>query len=233
VLKNGGRTIATISTTNSYGEGFLKVTEQVAAGKGVKVVATEKYAPTDPSVTAQVVKLLAAKPDAVYILSSGTPGALPQIELAQRGFKGPVYQTQGVANNDFLRVGGKALEGGYMTVAPVLVAEQLPDTSPMKKPATEFVRRFEAQYGPNTRSLFAATVWDALLMVQQAGAVAVKKGAPGTPEFRSALRDALEGLKEFVGSQGVFNMSPTDHNGVDQRSQVMVRIENGAWKLQP
>ena len=233
VLKNGGRTLATISTTNSYGEGFLKVTEQVAAAKGVKVVASEKYAPTDPSVTAQVVKLLAAKPDAVYILSSGTPGALPQIELAQRGFKGPVYQTQGVANNDFLRVGGKALEGGYMTVAPVLVAEQLPDANPVKKPATEFVRRFEAQYGPASRSLFAATVWDALLMVQQAGAGAAKKGAPGTPEFRSALRDGLEGLKEFVGSQGVFTMSPTDHNGVDPRSQVMVRIENGAWKLQP
>jgi len=233
VLKNKGKTIATIGVSNSYGEGFLKVTEQVAAAKGVKLVATEKYAPTDQSVTAQIVKILANSPDAVYILSAGTPGALPQIELAKRGYKGAVYQTQGVANNDFLRVGGKDLEGGYMTVAPVLVAEQLPDSSPVKKPAVDFVQRFETRYGAGSRSLFAATMWDGLLIIQQAAAVAVKKAQPGTPEFRAALRDAIEGTRDFVGSQGVFNMSPSDHNGVDQRSQVMVRIENGTWKLQP
>jgi branched-chain amino acid transport system substrate-binding protein len=233
LLKNKGRTIATIGLANSYGEGFLKVTEQVSAAKGVKLVAAEKYSPTDQSVTAQVVKLMAANPDAVYILGSGTPGALPQIELAKRGYKGLVYQTQGVANNDFLRVGGKDLEGGYMTVAPVLVAEQLPDASPVKRPALDFVQRFEAKYGAGSRSLFAATMWDALLIVQQSAGVAIRKAKPGTPEFRTALRDALEGLREFVGSQGVFTMSPSDHNGVDQRSQVMVRIEGGTWKLQP
>ena len=233
LLKNKGRTLATIGVANSYGEGFLKVTEQVAAAKGVKLVATEKYSPTDQSVTAQIVKIMAANPDAVYILSAGTPGALPQIELAKRGYKGAVYQTQGVANNDFLRVGGKDLEGGYMTVAPVLVAEQLPDASAVKRPALDFVQRFEAKYGAGSRSLFAATMWDALLIVQQSAAVAVKKAKPGTPEFRSALRDTIEGLREFVGSQGVFNMGPADHNGVDQRSQVMVRIEGGTWKLQP
>jgi len=233
VLKNKGKTIATIGVSNSYGEGFLKVTEQVAAAKGVKLVAVEKYAPTDQSVTAQIVKILAANPDAVYILSAGTPGALPQIELAKRGYKGAVYQTQGVANNDFLRVGGKDLEGGYMTVAPVLVAEQLPDSSAVKKPAVDFVQRFETKYGAGSRSLFAATMWDGLLIIQQAAAVAIKKAQPGTAEFRTALRDAIEGTKEFVGSQGVFNMGPADHNGVDQRSQVMVRIENGTWKLQP
>lgn len=233
LLKNKGKTLATIGLSTSYGEGFLKVTEQIAAQKGVKLVAIEKYGATDQSVTAQVVKILAANPDAVYILSAGTPGALPQIELAKRGYKGAVYQTQGVANNDFLRVGGKDLDGGFMTVAPVLVAEQLPDANPVKKPAVEFVKVFEGKYGPGSRSLFAATMWDALLIVQQAAGVALKKGAPGTPEFRSALRDAIEGTKEFVGSQGVFNMSPADHNGVDQRSQVMVKIENGAWKLVP
>lgn len=233
VLKNKGRTLATIGVASSYGEGFLKVTEQVAAAKGVKLVATEKYSPTDQSVTAQIVKIMAANPDAVYILSAGTPGALPQIELAKRGYKGAVYQTQGVANNDFLRVGGKDLEGGYMTVAPVLVAEQLPDASPVKRPALDFVQRFEAKYGAGSRSLFAATMWDALLIVQQSAGIAAKKARPGTPEFRGALRDTIEGLREFVGSQGVFNMGPADHNGVDQRSQVMVRIEGGTWKLQP
>jgi branched-chain amino acid transport system substrate-binding protein len=228
-----GKAVATIGITTSYGDGFLKAFEAIAPPRGFKIVATEKYNQTDPSVTAQVLKVIAANPDAVYIFAAGTPGALPQIELAQRGYKGLVYQTQGVANNDFLRVGGKSLEGGYMTVAPVLVAEQLPESNPVKKAALDFVQRFEKAEGPGSRSLFAATVWDALLIVQQAAREALTKGKPGTPAFRAALRDAVEGLHDFVGSEGVYTMSPSDHNGVDARSQVMVRIENGGWKLQP
>jgi branched-chain amino acid transport system substrate-binding protein len=228
-----GKSLALIAFATSYGEGFVKAVETAAAQKGMKVLATERYNPSDQSVTAQVVKVMATNPDAVYILGSGTPGALPQIELSKRGYKGLVYQTQGVANNDFLRVGGKDLEGGYMTVAPVLVAEQLPDSHPTKKAGVDFVQRFEGKYGAGSRSLFAATAWDALGMMQIAAREALKKARPGTPEFRSALRDALEGLKDHVGAQAVFNMSATDHNGVDSRSQVLVRIEGGTWKLQP
>lgn len=230
---NGAKTLATIGVANSYGEGFLKATEGIAASKKIPIVATERYNPSDQSVTAQVVKVLAANPDAVYIFSAGTPGALPHVELVRRGYKGLIYQTQGVANNDFLRVGGKELDGGLMTVAPVLVAEQLPESNPTRKPAMEFVSKFEGKYGPGTRSLFAGTMWDALLLMEQAAATSLKKAQPGTPEFRQALRDALESTKDFVASEAVYNMSPTDHNGVDQRSQVMVRIEKGAWKLVP
>ncbi|MCE9658734.1 MAG: ABC transporter substrate-binding protein [Burkholderiales bacterium] len=228
-----GKSIATIGIATSYGEGFLKALEAAAPARGFKIVASERYNPTDASVTAQVLKVVAANPDAVYIFAAGTPGALPQIELATRGYKGLVYQTQGVANNDFLRVGGKSLEGSFMTVAPVLVAEQLPESNPTRKPAVDFVNRFEKANGPGSRSLFAATAWDALLIIQQAAREAMKKARPGTPEFRAALRDAIENLKDFVGSEGVYNMSPADHNGVDARSQVMVKIENGGWKLQP
>ena len=233
LLKAKGKTMATIGFATSYGEGFLKAFEPVAQARGVKVVASERYNPTDQSVTAQVLKLIASNPDAVYIFASGTPGALPQIELARRGYKGPVYQTQGVANNDFLRVGGKDLDGGYMTVAPALVPEQLPDANPIKKVATDYVQRYEAKYGAGSRSLFGATAWDALLIAQQASREALKKGKPGTPEFRAALRDAIESLHEYVGAEGVYNMTPADHNGVDSRSQVMVRIENGGWKVVP
>ena len=228
-----GKSIATIGIATSYGEGFLKALEAAAPAKGFRIVTSERYATTDTSVTAQVLKIIAANPDAVYILSAGTPGALPQIELAARGYKGLVYQTQGVANNDFLRVGGRSLEGGYMTVAPVLVAEQLPDANPIKKPAIDFVQRFEKAHGAGSRSLFAATAWDALLIIQQASREAMKKARPGTPEFRTALRDAIESVRDFVGSEGVYNMSASDHNGVDSRSQVMVKIEGGTWKLQP
>ena len=143
-----GKSIATIGIATSYGEGFLKALEAVAPAKGFKIVASEKYHQTDQSVTAQVLKIVAANPDAVYIFAAGTPGALPQIELARRGYKGLVYQTQGVANNDFLRVGGKKLEGSYMTVAPVLVAEQLPNRTRRRSTALDFVNRFEKRMVP-------------------------------------------------------------------------------------
>ena len=224
-------TLGTIAIANSFGEGYLKAVEKVAPARNIKVVAIEKYAPADQSVTAQVLKVIAANPDAVFIFSAGTPGALPHIELVKRGYKGRIYQTQGVANADFLRVGGKDLEGGLMTVAPVLVAEQLSDANPVKKPGLDYVKRYEEKYGHGTRSLFGATAWDAQLWLNAAIPAALKKGKPGTPEFRTALRDSIEGLKEFVGSQGVFTLSERDHNGVDQRSQVLVRIENGQWKL--
>jgi len=225
------QTLGLVAIATSYGEGFLKATERVAPQRNLKIVATEKYAPTDQSVTAQVLKIIAANPDAVFIYSAGTPGALPHVELVKRGYRGKIYQTQGVANADFLRVGGKELDGSLMTVAPVLVAEQLPDSNPVKKPGLDYVKRYEEKYGAGSRSLFGATAWDAQLWLNATIPTALKKGKPGTPEFRTALRDAIENLKEFVGSQAVFNLSEKDHNGVDERSQVLVRIENGQWKL--
>ena len=168
----------------------------------------------------------------IYIFSAGTPGALPQIELAKRGYKGRIYQTQGVANADYLRVGGKDLEGTVMTVGPVLVAEQLPDSVASKKAALDYVKRYEAAYGAgNSRSLFGASAWTAWLWLESTVPVAMKTAAPGTPAFRAALRAALENMREVVTAEAVYTMSPTDHNGVDGRSQVMVRIENGTWKL--
>jgi len=224
-------TIATIGITTAYGEGFQKAIEKLAPAKAVKIVAVEKYGPADTSVTPQVLKLIASNPDAVYIFSAGTPGALPHVELVRRGYKGLIYQTQGVANADFLRVGGKELEGSFMTVAPVLVADQLPDANPVKTPGADYVKRYEAKHGAGSRSLFGATAWDAQLWLNASIPAALKKGKPGTPEFRVALRDGIEGLREFVGTQGVFNLSDKDHNGVDDRSQVMVKVEAGAWKL--
>ncbi|MBE2244981.1 MAG: ABC transporter substrate-binding protein [Burkholderiaceae bacterium] len=232
-LAQKGKTMATIGFATSYGDGFLKSFEAIAKQRGVTVTATESYNPTDQSVTAQVLKAMASNPDGVYIFASGTPGALPQIELARRGYKGLVYQTQGVANNDYLRVGGKSLDGSFMTVAPALVAEQLPASNPIRKPALDYAQRYQAKYGAGTLSLFGATAWDAMLIVEGAAREAKKKAKPGTPEFRSALRDALENLHDFVGAEGVYNMSPTDHNGVDARSQVLVKIVDGKWELQP
>jgi len=229
--RNGAKTLAFIGFANAYGDGFARIIEPMAAERGLKLVASERYLATDTSVVGQVVKVLSAKPDAIFIAAAGTPGALPQIELAERGFTGPVYQTQGIANNEFLRIGGKALEGTFVTVAPVLVAEQLADSNPIRRPAIEYVTRFETKYGVGSRSLFGATAWDVFYILQHAAETALKTTKPGTPEFRTALRDQIERLKEFVAAEGVYNMSDKDHNGVDTRCQVLVRIEGGKWKL--
>lgn len=233
MVSHGVKRVGVIALATSFGEGYTKTLERLAPTRGVEVVGIERYNQTDTSVTAQTLRLLTNRPDAVYVMSSGTPGALPPIELAARGFKGPVYQTQGVANADFLRIGGKSVEGGYMTVGPVLVAEQLPDSSVLKKPALDYVKRYEAAYGPGSRSLFGASTWTAYVWLEAAVPQALKRAKPGTPEFRVALRDALESMKDIVTPEAVFTTTPTNHNGADQRSQVLVRIVDGAWKLQP
>lgn len=227
------KTVAFIGFADAYGEGWFQEFSKAAAIKGLQVVANERYNRTDTSVTAQVLKIVGAKPDAVLVAGSGTPAALPQAALVERGFAGQVYQTHGVANNDFLRVGGKNVEGTLLPAGPVLVAEQLPAGHPVKKSALNYVNKYEAAYGKGTVSTFGAHAWDAGLLMTAAVPVALKKAQPGTPAFRAALRDALEQIKELPGAHGIFNTSPGDHLGLDQRSRVMVKIENGGWKYQP
>jgi branched-chain amino acid transport system substrate-binding protein len=228
---NNVKTIAYIAFSNAFGESFTAEMRKVGELRKVQTVAHEKFNPTDTSVTPQVLKVLSLNPDAVLIAASGTPAATPVIELRRRGYKGIIYLNQGVANNDFLRVGGTALEGALFSVSPVLVAEQLPDGNPIKKVALEYVRKYEAKHGPGSRTLFGATVWDAWLILERAIPVALKAAQPGTVEFRRALRDAIEQTRDLVGAQAVFNLSPTDHSGGDQRGQVLVQIRNGKWML--
>ena len=179
---------------------------------------------------AQTLKVIASRPDAVFIAALGTPAALPHVELKQRGFRGTIYQTQAVANNDFLRIGGKDLDGAFLPVAPLLVAEQLPDSNPVKAVAMSYVKLFESNYGEGSRSLFGGLSWDAYALFSKALPGALKQANPGTAEFRKALRDGLENTKGLVITHGVYTMSPSDHNGADSRSQVLVKIENGKWR---
>ena len=229
----GVKTVGFIGFSDAYGEGWYQEFSKVASLKGLSIVANERYARTDTSVTAQVLKLVAAKPDAVLVAASGTPAALPERALKERGYAGKYYQTHGVANNDFLRVGGKDVDGTFLPAGPVLVAEQLPASHPVKKSALEYVKRYEEAYGKGSVSTFGAHAWDAGLLMNAAATQALKKAQPGTAQFRAALRDALENVHELAGAHGVFNMSPTDNLGLDQRARVMVKIENGTWKLQP
>jgi len=229
--KAGVKTVAFIGFSDAYGEGWWSEFSKIAETRGIKVVANERYNRSDTSVTGQVLKIISANPDAVLIAGSGTPAALPQVALKERGYKGALYQTHGVANNDFLRVGGKDVEGTWLPAGPVLVDSQLPDSNPLKKSAMVYVKKYEAAYGAGSVSTFGAHAWDAGLLLANAIPEALKKAKPGTKEFRAALRDALEATKELAGAHGVFNMSATDHLGFDQRASVMVQIKDGKWKL--
>ncbi len=233
-MSNAGvKSVAFIGFSDAYGEGWYQEFTKAAAIKKIQIVANERYARTDTSVTGQTLKMISAKPDAVLIAGSGTPAALPQKALKERGFTGKVYQTHGVANADFLRVGGKDVEGTFLPSGPVLVASQLPASHPVKKSASAYVAAYEAAHGKDSVSTFGAHGWDSGVLMAAAVPVALKKAKPGTVEFRTALRDALEQIKEVPGAHGIFNMSENDHLGLDQRARVMVKIENGTWKYQP
>ena len=231
MVANNVKKVSFIGFANAYGEGWHEQFRKIAEVRGVEIVANERFNPADTSVTGQVLKLISVKPDAVFIAGSGTPAALPQKALRERGYKGVVYQTHGVANNDFLRICGKDCEGTLLPVGPVQMARSLPDSNPVKKSALAYVDKYEAAYGKGSVSSFGGYAWDAGVLLNAAVPAALKKATPGTAEFRAALRDALEGVKEVPGASGIFTMSPTDHLGLDQRSRVMIEIRNGDWAL--
>jgi len=230
--KHGVKTVGFIGFSDAYGENWYTVFNAAANAHHLKLVSNERYNRTDASVTGQVLKIVGSNPDAVLIAGSGTPAALPAKTLKERGYKGKVYQTHGVANNDFLRVCGKDCEGELLPAGPILVTEQLPDSNPVKKSSETYKSAYEKAYGAGTLSTFGGHAWDAGQMLQRAIPEALKKGQPGTEAFREALRASLENLKDLPVSHGIMNTTTTDHNGLDDRARVMVEIVDGKWKLQ-
>ena len=229
--RRGVKTMGYIGFSDALGEAFYAEFEKFASVRGIRIVANERFAPRDTSVTSQVLKVAAANPEMVVIGASGTPAVLPARALVERGYKGSVYFNHGVANNDFLRVGGKDIEGAFVPTSPVVVAASLPADHPAKAQALAYVKAYEAVNGAGSVSAFGAYTWDAGLLLANAIPIALKKAQPGTREFRAALREALEGTRDLKLSNGVGNMSKNDHLGLDQRARVVVKVEGGKWKL--
>ena len=227
----GIRSVGFIGFNDPYGENWYKVFAPMAEQAGIRIVASERFNRTDPSVTGQALKLISARPDAVFIAATGGPAVLPQVSLQEKGYKGRIYQTHGVATNDFIRLGGKAVEGTLMAGGPMLVAAELPEGNPIKAVAEGYVKAYEGKHGAGSMSTFGANTFDAGLLLQKAIPQALAKARPGSAEFRAALRDALEQSREVVGAQGIFNMSPQNHNGMDQRARVMMTVKGGKWVL--
>ena len=230
--KQGVKTVGFLGYTDAYGESWLKDFTAEAAKSGIKVIATERFARSDTSVTGQVLKLVAANPDAMLIVASGSGAAMPHMAVVDRGYKGKIYQTHAAATRDLMRVGGKAVEGAYVVSGPAVIAKQLPDSHPSKKVAIDFVQKYEKAYGPGSRNQFAGHAYDAELVLEKIIPVALKKAKPGTPEFRAALRDALENIGRTVVSHGVLNWTKDDHWGYTNETGVMLKVVNGDWKVE-
>lgn len=230
MLSHGVKTVGFIGFADSYGDSWWEAFSQASGGR-LKVVAQERYQRTDASVTGQVLKTMAARPDAVLIAAAGTPAALPQKTLVERGYKGAIFQTHGVGTLEFLQVGGKDVEGTRFPTGPGVVARGLPEDHPVKAVALRFAGQYEAKYGTPAITQFAGDAFGAWLVLDDAVGRALKEGAqPGTPAFRQALRTALENTKELAVPNGVLNITPQDHQGFDQRASVMAVIQNNRFE---
>ncbi len=219
-----------IGFNDPYGENWFKVFGAMAQHAGIAITGTERFSRTDQSVTGQALKLIAGHPDAVLIAAVGGPAVLPQATLVDQGYKGKIYQTHAVATDDFIRLGKEKVEGTVLAAGPMLVIDEIPDSNPTKAVARAYIAAYAARFG-NAPATFGANTWDAGLLLERAIPAALKVAKPGTEAFRVALRDALEQQHEVVGCQGVFNMSPSNHNGMDDRARVLVTVKGGKFRL--
>jgi branched-chain amino acid transport system substrate-binding protein len=230
--KQGVKTVGFLGYTDAYGESWLKDFTVEAERNGIKIIATERFARADTSVTAQALKLVAANPDAMLIVASGSGAAMPHKGVVERGFKGKIYQTHAAATRDLMRVGGKDVEGAFVVSGPAVIAEQLPDNHPSKKVSLEFVAQYEKAYGAGSRNQFAGHGYDAIIVMEKIVPMALKKAKPGTPEFRAALREAMETMGRTVLAHGVLNWTKADHWGYTKETGVMLKVVNGDWKVE-
>lgn len=230
MVKAKVKTVGFIAINDPYGENWGRVFTDLAAKSNIKIVANERYQRTDTSVTAQALKIQAASPDAVLVAAPGGATVLPQTTLVDQGYKGQVYQTHGAALPAFLQLGKKKVDGTILAASLMLVLPEIADSNPSKKVAQDYINAYTKMYGA-APATFGANVYDAGLLLQRAIPTAARKAKPGSKEFRAALRDALENTKELVATQGVYNMTPADHSGFDERGRELIQVKNGNWTL--
>lgn len=231
--KLGVKTVGFLGYTDAYGESWLNdFKAQSQALGGPQVIAAERFARADTSVTAQALKLVSANPDAMLIVASGSGAAMPHKAIVERGYKGKIYQTHAAASRDLVRVGGKDVEGAYVVSGPAVIPEQLPASHPSRALAADFVAKYEKAYGANSRNQFGGHAYDTIVVLEKVVPVALKKGKPGTREFRAALRDAVENMGRTVVSHGVLNYTKDNHWGFTTETGVILKVVNGDWKVE-
>jgi branched-chain amino acid transport system substrate-binding protein len=228
---NNVKSVGYIGFSDSYGDLWANLVKGKGAEMGLSLVDDERFARADTSVSGQVLKLVAAKPDAILVGASGAGAALPQVELRNRGYTGPIYQTHGAVSFAFIKIAGPAAEGVLMASGPVMVPEAQPDSALTKKPGLDLDTAYEAKFGPNTRTQFAGHIYDSMLILEAAVPLAMKTAKPGTREFHAALKNAIETVGDVPASQGVYHFTATDHQGLDERARVLLTVKDGKFQL--
>ncbi len=230
----GIKTVGFLGYTDAYGESWLKDFQAEAAriAPEIKVIATERFQRSDTSVTGQALKLLAAKPDAMLIVASGSGAAMPHKGVVERGYRGKIYQTHAAATRDLMRIGGKDVEGAFVVSGPAVIGDQLPESHPSKKMALDFVQKYEKAYGAGSRNQFAGHAYDAAVVLEKIVPVALKKGKPGTQAFRTALKEATEAMGRTVLSHGILHYTKDNHWGFTTETGVILKVVNGDWKVE-
>lgn len=231
--KSGVKTVAFIGYADALGDLAYDSLVKSADAAGIKVVSNERYGRTDASVAGQVLKILSARPEAVFAGNSGSPGALPYLALKDRGYKGQIYGTHGLINVDFVRVAAAAGDGLMVPSGPVMVADELPAGHAAREPALAFRSVYRRLHGTLPEDAFSAYTFDAWLLFASAAARVDRKLEPGTPPFHAALRDAIVSTRALAGANGTYNFRPGQPYGLEQPSVVVIRLEKGAWRLVP
>jgi branched-chain amino acid transport system substrate-binding protein len=225
----GFKKVASLYVNDAFGDDSRRGLAQVLQGTGIEVAYEDKFEQRDTDMTPQLTKAKASGAQALIIHAIGPSSVLITRQAKDLGLTLPIVHNHGIGTKFFIQQSGPAAEGVIFPIGKLLVAEQLPDADPQKKALLDFVRFYETPQRP--RSTFAGHAWDAL----QIAGMALGKVAPGTPtkETYAKIRDGIEGVKNFAGTGGIFNMSAEDHVGLDERSMVLVRIEGGDWKHFP
>jgi branched-chain amino acid transport system substrate-binding protein len=227
------KTVGFIGFTDSWGDLVYNGAKAAEKVGDPEVTSNERYARTDTSVTAQALKVISTKPDALLDGGSATQAALPLLEMRKFGFKGNFYGTPALLNRDFVRIGGEAAEGVQVSAGPVIVTSQLPDSHFAKKIGTSFHDIFRQVNNAEADDGFSGYSFDGWLIFLNAAKVALKTAQPGTPEFQEALMQAIYADKDLAGVHAIYNFTPNSYYGVDERSLVVVKLVGGKWVYQP
>ncbi len=222
--------VASLYVNNAFGEDSRKALAALAKDAGIDIVYEDKFEAADKDMTPQLTKVKASGAQ-VLVIHAIPPGAsIITKQFRDLGLTIPLMHNHGVGNKPFIDLAGGAADGVIFPIGKMVVAEQLPDADLQKKVLVDFITWYEKGTG-KPRSTFAGHAWDAL----QLTLMAFSKVSPTLPldQARARIRDELERVKFFTGTGGIFNMSPEDHVGLDERAMVLVLIQGGAWKYFP
>ncbi|HXE37359.1 MAG TPA: ABC transporter substrate-binding protein [Azonexus sp.] len=222
--KRGISKVALLSETSGFGGSGKKETEGVAGKYGITLVANETYGPKDTDISPQLTKIKNTPGvQAVFVFGLGQGPAIVTKNYKQLGITLPLYQSHGVASEEFIKLAGPAAEGVRLPSPAQLIPEKLAAKDPQKPIVTAYEQAYKAHYKADV-STFGGYAYDGLML-----AVDAIKRAGSTDKAK--VRDALEATKGFVATSGTFNMSPTDHMGLDLSAFRLLEIKNGDWTL--